>query len=152
MPYEYNCKINRVVDGDTVDVDIDLGFHIILKDQRIRLMGIDAPESRTSDKVEKLFGNLAKERLTDLIGKKGILQTVLDKDGDAETGKFGRILGDFILGEKTVCQILVEEGYAVAYYGQDKHEIELAHLANRNRFMIEGIVDPKIVQEITGGR
>ena len=53
--YEYRCKVLRVVDGDTVDVDIDLGFGIVLKDERVRIMGIDTPESRTRDKVEKLF-------------------------------------------------------------------------------------------------
>ena len=54
--YEYNCKVVKIVDGDTVDVDIDLGFGIQLTDERVRIMGIDTPESRTSDKVEKVFG------------------------------------------------------------------------------------------------
>ena len=53
--YEYKCKIVKVVDGDTVDVDIDLGFGCWLKDERVRIMGIDTPESRTSDKIEKIF-------------------------------------------------------------------------------------------------
>ena len=53
--YEYRCIIKRVVDGDTVDVDIDLGFHVVLKNQRVRLRGIDTPETRTRDKVEKKF-------------------------------------------------------------------------------------------------
>ena len=61
--YEYRCKVLRVVDGDTVDVDIDLGFGIVLKDERVRIMGIDTPESRTRDKVEKLFGLASKARL-----------------------------------------------------------------------------------------
>ena len=54
--YEYNCKIRRVVDGDTVDVDIDLGFGIVYANQRIRLYGIDTPESRTRDPYEKFLG------------------------------------------------------------------------------------------------
>ena len=58
--YEYNCKVVKIVDGDTVDVDIDLGFGIQLTDERVRIMGIDTPESRTSDKVEKVFGLAAK--------------------------------------------------------------------------------------------
>ncbi|SVE26486.1 uncharacterized protein METZ01_LOCUS479340, partial [marine metagenome] len=59
--YEYNCKILRVVDGDTVDVDIDLGFGIWHHKERIRIYGLDAPESRTRDKVEKVFGKYAKQ-------------------------------------------------------------------------------------------
>ena len=58
--YEYKCKMVRVVDGDTVDVDIDLGFGVWMRNQRIRMYGIDTPESRTSDKVEKVYGKAAK--------------------------------------------------------------------------------------------
>ena len=61
--YEYNCKLVKVVDGDTIDVDIDLGFGVWLQNQRIRLYGIDTPESRTSDKVEKIYGLAAKDYL-----------------------------------------------------------------------------------------
>ena len=61
--YEYRVKIERVIDGDTVDVDIDLGFGVQLNDERVRIMGIDTPESRTSDKVEKVFGKAAKAAL-----------------------------------------------------------------------------------------
>ena len=57
--YEYRCRIDRVVDGDTVDVDIDLGFGVWMKKQRIRLYGVDTPESRTRDAEEKVFGNMA---------------------------------------------------------------------------------------------
>ena len=74
MPYEYKCKINRIVDGDTVDVDIDLGFNIVLTDERVRIMGIDTPESRTADKVEKVFGLASKERLKQLLDKKPFLR------------------------------------------------------------------------------
>ena len=61
--YEYKCNIVKIVDGDTVDVDIDLGFGVWLKDERVRIMGIDTPESRTSDKTEKIFGNTGREYL-----------------------------------------------------------------------------------------
>ena len=61
--YEYKCKIIKVVDGDTVDVDIDLGFGVWMKDERVRIMGIDTPESRTRDVIEKKFGLSAKEKL-----------------------------------------------------------------------------------------
>ena len=92
--FEYNCKIVRVVDGDTVDVDIDLGFDVWLKKQRIRLYGVDTPESRTRDLEEKKYGFAAKAFVEKHIpvGSKQILRTKLD---DAR-GKFGRILGEFV--------------------------------------------------------
>jgi len=68
--YEYRVHILRVVDGDTVDVDIDLGFGIWLRNERVRIMGIDTPESRTRDKVEKVFGLAAKKRLKNFLGKR----------------------------------------------------------------------------------
>ena len=77
--YEYRCKVLKVVDGDTVDVDIDLGFGIVLTDERVRLMGIDTPESRTSDKVEDLFGELAKARLKEMVDETLQLASKLKK-------------------------------------------------------------------------
>jgi len=74
--YEYKCKLVKIVDGDTVDVDIDLGFGVWMKDERVRIMGIDTPESRTRDKVEKQFGLAAKKRLKELLGKTAVLKTV----------------------------------------------------------------------------
>ena len=97
--YEYNCKIVRIIDGDTVDVDIDLGFAVWLNKQRIRLFGVDTPESRTRDAEEKKFGILAKNfvkgRLP--VGSMQILRTRMDDS----RGKFGRILGEFVLEETT---------------------------------------------------
>lgn len=152
MVNEYKVKILKIIDGDTVDVDIDLGFGIVLTDERIRIMGIDAPESRTSDPVEKIFGKAAKSRLQQLLGKEAILITHDDKHGEDMKGKFGRILGDFKVDERTVTEILIEEGYVVPYYGQNKADIEVAHLSNRNRLMQEGVVDPIMVQQVMGGR
>ena len=137
---EYDVKVLKVVDGDTVDVDIDLGFGIVLTDERVRIMGIDTPESRTSDKIEKLFGLAAKERLKELLGEEAVLITKDDRHGEDMKGKFGRVLGDFRVGGKTVTEILIEEGHAVAYHGQSKDEIQDAHLANRNRLIAEGKV------------
>ena len=68
--YEYNVKVTRVVDGDTVDVDIDLGFGMIYKKQRVRLHGIDTPESRTRDLEEKKYGKAAKAHLKGLLSGK----------------------------------------------------------------------------------
>jgi micrococcal nuclease len=145
--YEYRAIINRVVDGDTVDVDIDLGFGVCLKDERVRIMGIDTPESRTSDPVEKIFGLAAKERLKSLLGKEAILKTEVSKDGEDMKGKFGRILGDFIAEDgRRVTDIMIEEGHCVRYHGQNKADVQVAHLANRNKLMSEGVVDPSAVQ------
>ena len=137
---EYNCKILKVIDGDTVDVDIDLGFGIILTDERVRIMGVDTPESRTRDAIEKKFGLASKERLKELLKDEAILITKDDKHGEDMKGKFGRVLGDFRVGGKTVTEILIEEGHAVAYHGQSKDDIQEAHLENRQRLIAEGKV------------
>ena len=96
--YEYRCKILKVVDGDTVDVDIDLGFGVWLKKERVRMMGIDTTESRTRDTVEKLFGLTAKQYVKDNMPTNSmqVLKTEIDRSGGDKKGKFGRILGDFI--------------------------------------------------------
>ena len=139
--YEYKCKILRVVDGDTVDVDIDLGFGIVLSNERVRIMGIDTPESRTRDKVEKKFGLASKARLKSLLGKTGVLKTQINKNGEDMKGKFGRILGDFVAEDgRMVTEILVEEGHAVAYFGGSKEEIQMKHMANREKLIREGVV------------
>ena len=146
--YTYRCKILRVVDGDTVDVDIDLGFGIWMHKERVRMMGIDTPESRTRDLVEKAFGLASKERLKDLlpVGSKQILKTQIDKSGEDAKGKFGRILGDFLVYYppadcETGCTgILINEGYAVEYMGGSKKEVEALHLINRERLISEGKV------------
>ena len=142
---EYDVTVVKVVDGDTVDVDIDLGFGITLKDERVRIMGIDTPESRTRDKVEDLFGEAAKARLKELLEDGGKLITTENKKGEDMKGKFGRILGDFYVerweGKKErVTDILVEEGHAVAYFGGSKEEIQMKHEANRQKLLREGII------------
>ena len=135
--FEYKVYIQRVVDGDTVDVDIDLGFGVILKKERVRIMGIDTPESRTRDKVEKKFGLASKARLKEILGKEAVL---VCKEYDAK-GKFGRVLGDFTTNDgRMVTDVLVEEGHAVAYFGGSKEEIQLKHMANREKLLREGKV------------
>ena len=128
--YEYKVKeIAKVVDGDTVDVDIDLGFGVWMKKQRIRLYGIDTPESRTRDLEEKKYGLMAKQFVLDHlpIGSTQTLRT--RKDG---VGKYGRILGEFVVGDTTVNQLLIDTHNAVAYFGQSKEDIEEAHIVNRS--------------------
>ena len=139
--YEYRCKIRRVVDGDTVDVDIDLGFGMWIHNERIRLYGVDTPESRTRDLEEKKYGLLAKSFVLSYLpeGSYQTLVTVKDK-----AGKFGRVLGKFKveLGEDAVApaspldlvflnDLLVQTHNAVAYHGQSKQEIAEEHLKNR---------------------
>ena len=144
--YEYRATVIKVVDGDTVDVDIDLGFGIILTDERVRIMGIDTPESRTRDKIEKKFGLAAKARLKSLLGKTCTLKTQINKNGEDMKGKFGRILGDFDVYDsdsdswKPVTEIMITEGHAVPYHGQSKDDVKAQHLANRERLISEGIV------------
>jgi len=123
-------KVTKVVDGDTIDVTLDMGFDILYQ-QRVRLFGIDTPESRTRDKEEKKYGLLSKYFLKDALsnGKKITIKTY---KGD-ETGKFGRILGDVWIDGKSVNQTMCDKGYAVAYYGQNKSLVEEAHLKNRKR-------------------
>ena len=139
--HEYKVNILRVVDGDTVDVDIDLGFGMWLRKERVRVMGIDTPESRTSDKMEKIFGLAAKNRLISLLGAEAILHTQVSKKGEDMKGKFGRVLGNFVSlnGEKCAA-VLIREGHAVAYQGGSKENIASQHLANRERLVREGAV------------
>ncbi len=129
--FEYKCNLVKVIDGDTVDVDIDLGFGVWLRKQRIRLYGIDTPESRTRDKIEKVYGLAAKEFLVDILST-GDMSIKTYKDAK---GKFGRILGELFVktsvGELSINQSLVENNHAVRYYGQSKNEMLSEHLANR---------------------
>ena len=140
--YEYKVLVTKIIDGDTVDVDIDLGFGVWLKDERVRIMGIDTPESRTSNDVEKLFGKAAKGRLAQLLGETAILKTQVNKNGEDMKGKFGRILGDFVAPDgRMVTDIMIEEGHCVAYFGGSKEEIQIKHMANRQKLLREGIVN-----------
>tara|TARA_B100000424_G_scaffold19079_2_gene13779 strand:- start:905 stop:1339 length:435 start_codon:yes stop_codon:yes gene_type:complete len=141
--YEYKVKIKRIVDGDTVDVDIDLGFHVWLYNQRIRLHGIDTPECRTSDKTEKIFGNASKDFVEKNIpvGSTQILKSVVDKKGDDKRGKFGRILGDFILPNKSMLtENMIKKSFAVPYTGGNKDKLESLHNKNREKLISKGKV------------
>ena len=147
--YEYKTKLVKVVDGDTVDVDIDLGFGVWLKKERVRIMGIDTPESRTRDKVEKVFGKAASKRLKELLGPNPVLQTKIARDGEDMKGKFGRILGDFMVYDPTldawrpVTSVMSEEGHCVPYYGGSKDDTQAQHMLNRVKLLENGYVDRK---------
>ena len=130
--YEYRCNIVKIIDGDTVDVDIDLGFGVWMRKQRIRLYGIDTPESRTRDKEEKKYGLAAKAFLTGLLDDPNGIVLKTHKDGK---GKFGRILGELWrtsdFADQSINEYMCEKHHAVRYFGQSKELIEQQHLLNR---------------------
>ena len=118
--YEYFVKeVKNVVDGDTIDVDIDLGFNISFF-QRVRLAGIDTPESRTKDVHEKKLGLEVKEKLNELL--KGASNIVIKTEKPDSTEKYGRILGWLFIDDSklSVNEILIKEGYAWNYMGETK--------------------------------
>ncbi len=134
--YEYGCTVTRVVDGDTVDVILDLGFSILHK-CRVRLYGIDTPESRTRDKDEKARGKIASKFLKDAIdnGKKVVLRSKI-KDSK---GKYGRVLGEIIVDGININVSMIENYLAVAYHGQSKNDVEAEHLVNRDKLIELGV-------------
>ena len=130
--YQYKATITRIIDGDTVDCDIDLGFKVILSKQRIRLYGIDTPESRTRDKVEKKYGLLAKKFLVEFVEAEDYQITIETSKGGR--GKFGRILGKLVNADGVcVNDLMCEVGHAVPYHGQSKEDIAAEHIQNRER-------------------
>lgn len=128
--HEYRCVITKVVDGDTVDIDIDLGFGVWLRKQRVRMYGIDTPESRTRDLEEKKYGLAAKQFLTNMLDDSGGIK--LKSHGK---GKFGRILGELWrttnYADKSINEYMVEKHHAAPYHGQSKQDIAEQHLENR---------------------
>ena len=106
--FEYKCKLVRVIDGDTVDIDIDLGFGVWLRKQRIRMYGIDTPESRTRDLEEKKYGLAAKEFLQKWTGA-----------------------GELWTFDTNINEKMIERHHAVRYHGQSKKEIQEDHIKNR---------------------
>lgn len=141
-------SLERVVDGDTIDVNIDLGFDVCTK-QRVRLLGIDTPESRTRDLEEKKFGLLSKKKL-----KEWCLKAVASENDDVEIelrcpeadsrGKFGRVLAEVWVSEDgvwtNVNKWLVENHYAVPYSAQNKSLVEAHHSENRKKLATRGEV------------
>lgn len=137
--HEYRCTIRRVVDGDTVDVDIDLGFGIWVRNERVRLYGIDTPESRTRDLEEKKCGIYAKQCVEAFmpVDSNQTLKTYKDK-----VGKFGRVLGEFVVydpeqdRQTTINEYMIRNKIGVAYSGKSKDNIKQEHLDNR-KFLYE---------------
>ena len=118
-------KTNRVVDGDTIDVTLDLGFSLTKK-ERVRIAGVDTPEKRTRDPEEKTLGidatNWMKQKLTDTI--KGDEELVIRTELKGGVGKYGRLLGWLYVGddEFSLNEQMITEGYAWAYDGGTKQK------------------------------
>ena len=139
--YTYKCTVTKIIDGDTIDVDIHLGFDVVLTKQRIRLMGIDTPESRTRNLEEKARGLLSKQYMIDKcpVGSKITLKSL-------DRGKFGRILGE--IWEADVDSMTVEplnkrmitDGFAVEYYGGSKDNLEAQHMKNKEILIAKGLL------------
>ena len=114
--YTYRVKsIVKIVDGDTFDCDIDLGFSVVLSKQRIRLMGVDTWESRTRDKEEKAKGLIAKQFTKDML--EGAEEITLKSHGK---GKYGRVLGEVYCDDKCLNKELISGGHAYEYFGGKK--------------------------------
>ena len=135
--YEYEAIVTRVVDGDTIDVDIKLGFDVMLSKQRVRLYGIDTPESRTRNKEEKVRGLISKNYLLNTCN---IGSTIRLRS--KERGKFGRILGVIYKDDDTISinQTMIEEGFADPYTGGNKDELDALHEANKQKLIEKGLL------------
>ena len=127
----YVKKVSKVVDGDTIDVDIDLGFDISFS-SRVRLAGIDTPESRTADKFEKSLGLEAKAYLKNAIDASKTVVIKTEKMDSSE--KYGRILGWVFLdgSDKSLNEMMIEDGYAWGYMGDTKVK-DFAALAEKRK-------------------
>lgn len=134
--YEYKATLDRVVDGDTVDLNIDLGFDTWIHSMRVRVHHVDTPEKRTRDPLEKFFGLLASDYvLYKLIDAKTIIvKTTLDGPRD----KYGRVLGEIWVDNDTtsINDQLIENRYAVKYEGQNKSLVEEEHI-NNMKYLVE---------------
>lgn len=145
--YEYKVNIVKVVDGDTVDVDIDLGFGMVYKKQRVRMVGIDTPESRTRDKVEKLFGKASKKHLKNLLESAESISLI-----SHDKGKFGRILGTLYAHGENKVDIntqMITDCHAVPYTGENKDLVEQQHLDNRKVVMETGYVTQEQIDKVS---
>lgn len=142
--YEYKCKVTRVVDGDTIDALIDLGFDVKYQ-SRVRLYGIDTPESRTRDKDEKARGKMASAFLKEAVdnGDTVVLRTKLSDS----RGKFGRVLASVVVDDVDINESMIENHLAVAYFGQSKDDIEAEHMINREKLIELGKFDPSTVEK-----
>ena len=134
MDRKYPVTINRVIDGDSLNVDIDLGFNLLLSNRSLRLIGVDTPELRTRDLEEKKYGLLAKEHVTYWCNNKELFLII--KHDTEDMDKFGRILGDLYDNENnSLVQSIIDNHHGVEYFGQNKDLIRDAHVLNRKKLL-----------------
>tara|TARA_Y100000004_G_scaffold124171_1_gene139640 strand:+ start:442 stop:867 length:426 start_codon:yes stop_codon:yes gene_type:complete len=138
--YEYSCTVDRVVDGDTIDVTLDLGFNILHK-CRVRLYGIDTPECRTRNKDEKARGRMAAGFVQTMV-EEGELIQIRTKLKDSK-GKYGRVLGELIVDGTNINEAMVQKNLCVYYFGQSKADVEEEHMNNRQRLIEQGLFTPE---------
>lgn len=133
--YNYNANLVRIIDGDSLIVDIDLGFNMWIKNVSVRLFRVDTPEIRTTDDIEKTAGYLAKARVESLLSD-GKLQitTIMDK-----SDKFGRVLGVVYNSDGDIInEILVDERLGIPFTGQTPEERARLHEENFQWLISEG--------------
>jgi len=136
--YIYRCKILKVLDGDTVEIDLDLGFNIVLSNQKVRMSGIDTPESRTANQEEKVRGLLSKKKVAEKLPV-GSWQKIQTMRADSNDDKFGRILGVFIMEDGTsLNQWMIDNNYAVLYQGENKELVQEGHRYNKQKLIERG--------------
>ena len=138
--YEYSCTVDRVVDGDTIDVTLDLGFNILHK-CRVRLYGIDTTECRTRNKDEKARGRMAAGFVQTMV-EEGELIQIRTKLKDSK-GKYGRVLGELIVDGTNINEAMVQKNLCVYYFGQSKADVEEEHMNNRQRLIEQGLFIPE---------
>jgi micrococcal nuclease len=139
--YTYSADVVKIIDGDTIDVNIHLGFNVILYKQRIRLMGIDTPESRTRNLEEKKRGLISKQYVVDKcpVGSRIVIESL-------DRGKFGRILGNIwetgheAHPDTSINKRMIADGFAVEYYGGNKDALEAAHMKNKEMLIEKGLL------------
>jgi len=142
--YEYKATIKRIIDGDTVVVDIDLGFNMTLCDEHIRLYYIDAPESRSSDLVEKHFGELATQHVEKYIPA-GTTHTFICKR--FEQARYGRVAGDFSVYDPEsdswmlLTEIMVRDHHAVKYSDNSPVTLAEQHQQNWDTLVEQGVTE-----------
>ncbi len=131
--YEYKVTLDRIVDGDTIDINVDLGFTVWLSKQRVRLYGLDTWESRTRNLEVKAKGLLAKEFTKTMVSE--AKEIILISHGK---GKYGRILGTIYVDDLNINEYLIENSYAVAYTGQAKSLVWQTHVENFKKLEEKG--------------
>ena len=136
--YTYVAEITKVIDGDTIDVNFDLGFGVWLKNQRVRLKGIDTPEKRTKNPIEKKAGQLVTDYVTKSLPVGSFVKMTTHKDED---DKYGRLLVEVFLENGDILnQVLIEKKLAVAYEGQNKQEVKALHESNWSFLKSQGLI------------